>query len=229
MSIRPWLDVLPGSLGNCELYLSNDVSSEKNKVQEILHNDPILGPIVTSIELPPLRSDESVYESLTRAIVSQQLSTKAAATIYGRFIESLGTGRPEPHSILSIRMERLRAVGLSGQKAGYVKNIAERATADNWNDIPWQTMRDEEIIRYLTEIKGVGLWTVQMLLIFTLHRPDVFPAGDLGIQQAMRLLYPLDGLPKGDLIRHMEDIADKWSPHRSLASRYLWRYKDTRP
>lgn len=190
-----------------------------------LSKDPLLKKAITAVDLPEYKPETTVYGSLLRSIISQQLSVKAAATIYGRFVDLFDSKTPPPALILGKTMEELRAVGLSKQKAGYMQNIAHFAQQNNLDKIDWTTYSDEEIITLLTQIKGVGVWTVQMILMFTLQRPDVLPTADLGIQQAIQQLYGLD--EKGKLlIAKMKEIAAPWSPYRTTACLYLWRWKD---
>lgn len=198
--------------------------------QDIKHylktKDHKLVPIIDSIALPTLASDD-VYKDLLSSIVSQQLSIKAAKTIYERFLALFPNQYPHPEWVLALENEQLRSVGLSGQKTAYIKNTALHFQENNLLDRDWSAYDDETIISELTAIKGVGKWTVQMILMFTLKREDVFPIDDLGIQQAMQHLYGLDKTAK-DFKKQMETVATHWKPYRSIASRYLWRWKDTK-
>ena len=124
-----------------------------------------------------------------------------------------------------MEVEDLKAVGYSRQKANYIRNIATFALDNDFEQRDWDNMSDEEIIKMLTQIKGVGVWTVQMLLIFSLNRPDVFPNGDYGVQMAIKRLYDLDE-EKSALIRKMNELAEAWTPYRSMVSRYLWLWGD---
>jgi DNA-3-methyladenine glycosylase II len=135
------------------------------------------------------------------------------------------TKTPAPALLLSKSAEDLRAVGLSKQKAGYMHNIASFALQNDLEKIDWSTYSDDEIITFLTQIKGVGAWTVQMILMFTLQRPDVLPTADLGIQQAIQQLYEVEETGKA-LITKMKEIAATWSPYQTTACLYLWRWKD---
>jgi DNA-3-methyladenine glycosylase II len=127
--------------------------------------------------------------------------------------------------VLELPIEQMRAVGLSNQKASYLKNVAQFFRDNDLENKDWSNLSDEEIITYLTQIKGVGRWTVQMILMFTLARLDVFPVLDLGIQQGMKRLYSLEQEGK-DLHKTMHEIAEHWRPFRSVASRYIWKWKD---
>jgi DNA-3-methyladenine glycosylase II len=195
---------------------------------EHLSQDPTLKSIIEKIEMPEYAQTEmDVYLALLESITSQQLSVKAADTIFKRFLALFPDNYPSPELVIVIEIEKMRAVGLSQQKSSYIKNVAQFALD---NGLDWQTLQaktDSEVIDYLTVIKGVGKWTVEMILMFTLHRPDVFPIDDLGIQNAMIKLYNLSSTGK-ELKKEMLKIAEPWSPYRTLACRYLWRWKDTK-
>lgn len=197
----------------------------QEKILQHLSKDPLLKKAIEAVDLPEYKPETTVYGSLLRSIISQQLSVKAAATIYGRFVDLFDTKTPDPSLILEKSVEDLRAVGLSKQKAGYMQNIATFAQQNDLEKIDWTTYTDEEIIKFLTQIKGVGVWTVQMILMFTLERPDVLPTADLGIQQAIQQLYSVEAKGKA-LISKMKEIAASWSPYQTTACLYLWRWKD---
>lgn len=191
-----------------------------------LRKDPHLGSIIGTIELEPIELSNDVYNRLITAIIYQQLSGKAAATIHGRFLGIFPDEYPEPDRLLALEVSDLRAVGLSNQKARYVQNVAEFFLENNLLDHSWDQLSDREILDLLTSIKGVGEWTTQMILMFTLGRPDILPLGDLGIQQAMQQLFQLEGLSTRELKKEMEKRSDPWRPYRTLCCRYLWRWKD---
>ncbi len=197
-----------------------------NAIKKHLSKDAPLKSIIASIELSTLEKGNNVYESLVRAIVFQQLSGKAASTIYGRFLALFGKKHPTPKKLAIADIETLRSAGLSNQKAGYVKNVAHFFVTEKLSRKNWDIIADDEIINYLTQIKGVGKWTVQMLLMFTLHRPDVLPIDDLVVQQAMVEIYDIKETGKARK-KKMIAIAEQWRPYRSYASRYLWKWKDT--
>lgn len=197
----------------------------QEKILQHLSKDPLLKKAIEAVDLPEYKAETTVYGSLLRSIISQQLSVKAAATIYGRFVDLFETKTPNPSLILEKSVEDLRAVGLSKQKAGYMQNIATFAQENDLEKVDWNTYTDEEIIKFLTQIKGVGVWTVQMILMFTLERPDVLPTADLGIQQAIQQLYSVEVKGKA-LISKMKEIAAPWSPYQTTACLYLWRWKD---
>ena len=191
-----------------------------------LSADPALGPVIRrvgAIELKPRRL--APYESLVRAVIHQQLSGKAAATILGRFEERLGAGKfPKPEAVLAASDENLRAAGLSGQKASYLRGLA-RAAADGTLPTLRECgkMNDESIIETLTRLKGVGRWTVEMFLIFNLGRPDVLPALDLGVRRGFQIAHRRRQMPEPKVLaRH----GTRWAPHRTLATLYLWKAAD---
>lgn len=195
------------------------------KIKKHLSEDLVLKPLVKSLKLDPLNAERDVYLSLTRSIVSQQLSVKAADTIYGRFEGLFPKRYPHPKQLLKKTEEELRGVGLSRAKAGYVQNVATFALAEKWTKKDWSSLEDGEVMKYLCQIKGVGPWTAQMILLFCLNRPDVFPIKDLVIYQVMIELYGLN--PKNKTIdKQLDKIANQWSPYRSYACRYLWQYRD---
>jgi DNA-3-methyladenine glycosylase II len=190
------------------------------------NNAPELIPLIDSIELPTLTSKD-VYSDLLDSIVSQQLSVKAAGTIFARFLDLFPNRYPAPEWVLLLEHDQLRAVGLSGQKANYIKNTAQFFLDNELIEKDWTTVSDDEIIKQLTTIKGVGKWTVQMILMFTLQREDILPVDDLGIQQGMTRLYNMDASAKS-FKKDMENLAESWRPYRSIASRYIWKWKDTK-
>jgi DNA-3-methyladenine glycosylase II len=199
------------------------------KAQEHLaHKDPKLRPLLANITLESLEPRHSnIYEALLRSITYQQLSGKAAATIFGRFLALFGENGPEAATLAAMDIEALRAVGLSKQKATYLQNVARFHLEHNIGEgRDWSGWTDEDLTKLLCGIKGVGVWTVQMILMFQLGRPDVFPVGDLGIQQGMASLYGIEYANEKELKSKMTDIAKQWRPYRSIASRYIWRYKD---
>jgi len=170
-----------------------------------LSKDPLLSKVIDSVSHEFAKPSGTVYEGLLSSICSQQLSVKAAETIHGRFLNLFG-GSPQPQALLATPVDELRAVGLSYRKASYVHNVAQFFTEKKLQDANWDAYKDEDIIEILTEIKGVGRWTVQMILMFELGRPDVMPLDDLGIQKAMIELYELKTVKK-ELRHMMEQIA----------------------
>jgi DNA-3-methyladenine glycosylase II len=206
----------------------DQIMIEKGEIESVLARDPVMAGIMGQVELdwamPP---EKDVYLSLLRSIVSQQLSVKAANTIYHRFLGLFGEdGYPHPGDLLALAPENLRSKGLSKQKAGYLRNIADYFSQAAQQDVDWSALPNEDIIRRLTSIKGVGRWTTEMVLMFSLRRPDVFPVDDLGIRQGMGKFYKIEAVKKRDFTRRMEEIAEQWKPYRSYACRYIWAAKD---
>jgi DNA-3-methyladenine glycosylase II len=161
--------------------------------------------------------------------MSQQLSTKVAKVIYHRFLELYSGNEPTPEQIVITPLETLRGIGLSNAKAQYVLNVAQFAIDNNLDDKQLKKMSNEDIIELLTQIKGVGRWTVEMLLMFTLGREDVFAVDDYGIQVAMKKIYKLDDSNKKEMREKMLKLSAKWSPYRTYACLHLWHYKDNVP
>lgn len=193
-----------------------------------LSKDRKLKKLIESREPFSLQQRRKVYLHLCGSIVSQQLSTRVADVIWNRFL-NLYDKHPSPEQILATPFESLRSVGLSNAKARYVQNVAQFALEKGmeWNQL--KKMSDEEVIVHLTQIKGVGRWTVEMLLMFALGREDVFALDDLGIQNAMIKLYKIDASDKKQLKLEMQRISSRWSPFRSYACLHLWNWKDNSP
>lgn len=166
------------------------------------------------------------YGALLRAIVGQQLSTKAARTIYERLIALFGDRPPEPEELLGVDEDELRSVGLSRAKATYLRSLAQHVIDGELELDRLRELDDDEVIAQLTAVKGLGTWTAHMFLLFHLGRPDVLPVGDLGVRRGAQIAYGLDELPSA---AELTDIAEAWSPYRSLASLYLWRSLDNTP
>jgi DNA-3-methyladenine glycosylase II len=191
----------------------------------ILHlkkSDPVMRGIIERVGVFRMEFGDPTFHSLAEAILYQQLNGKAAVVIFKRFIEQ--TGDPvTPEGILKLTDVQMRAVGLSKQKTAYLRDLAEKTKAGLLEFERLGELPDEEVIRHLTQVKGVGVWTAHMFLMFTLGRPDVLPTGDYGIQMAIKKHYRKRKLPKP---KDMEKIAKPWSPYRSIACWYLWRSLD---
>ncbi|HEV8079273.1 MAG TPA: DNA-3-methyladenine glycosylase 2 family protein [Chitinophagaceae bacterium] len=168
-----------------------------------------------------------VYLQLCSSIISQQLSTKVAKVIFQRFLDLYHKKEPSAKEILATPVEKFRSIGFSNAKASYVHNVCNFFVENKLTDARLQKMSNEEVIDLLTQIKGVGKWTVEMILMFTLGREDVFAVDDLGIQQAITKMYKLDASDKKLMKEKMLQISAKWSPYRTYACRYLWGWKDT--
>jgi DNA-3-methyladenine glycosylase II len=184
-----------------------------------------VGPLPATREGRPERSDH--YGALVRSITGQQLSVLAARAIYGRLTARFGDRAPTPQEILDDDPEELRAAaGLSRAKVSYLRSLAEHVISGELELELLDGLSEEQVIAELVAVKGLGLWTAQMFLMFHLERPDVLPIGDLGIRRAIERAYTLDGLPAAP---EMERIAEPWRPHRTLACRYLWRSLQNEP
>ena len=191
----------------------------------VLTKDKTMETLISS--LPPLApvSEQDVYEALLRSIISQQLSTKVAKVISNRFLSFFPENDPKPDLLIATHDEHLRGLGLSWQKIKYVKDVAKFKLEGALEHKAIAALNDEEVISQLTKIKGVGKWTAEMILIFSLNRQNVFPLDDLGIQNAMVRLYNFTETGKPLKARMLEQ-AELWQPYRSIASRYLWKWLD---
>jgi len=193
--------------------------------------DPVLGALVEAHG--PLDEQQrrrgrpaEAYGALLRSIVGQQLSTKAARTIYERLIGLYDGQTPAPEQIVATDGDQLRAVGLSRAKAAYLRSLAGHVIDGELELDRLTELEDDEVIAQLTAVKGLGPWTAHMFLLFHLGRPDVLPVGDLGVRRAVQLAYGMEELPT---VAELGQIAEPWRPYRSLASLYLWRSLDSEP
>jgi len=191
----------------------------------VFEKDPVIKQVIEECaEIKITTWGQDIYFALCDCIISQQISAKVATVIFGRFCQLFPDEYPTPTLLLQKTDEELRGVGLSTQKMGYLRNLAEfqvkhNLTFDNLNELS-----DEEIIKFITQVKGIGRWTVEMLLMFSLCRPDVFPIDDLVIRQKIVKAYQLT--EEGKLLRkRMREIAQNWQPYRSFVCMYLWRWK----
>ena len=198
-------------------------------VQHLSQADPVLAAIIANGRPIQPSAHEDLYLALLKAVVSQQISTKAAAAIW-RKVEGLfkPDGYPEPNVLVQLTDEELRAAGLSRQKASYLRAIAEFALQGQLDHAHLSQLSEDDFTRHLTAIKGVGRWTAQMIQMFALDQPDVFAEGDLGVQNAMRRHYGLEETGKA-LLRRMTELAEPWRPYRSLACKYLWQSLNNEP
>lgn len=190
-----------------------------------LSKDKKLKNIIVS-PLGELPVKKNIALRLIASIMSQQLSIKVAAVIYKRFLDLYGGKEPTAAQILATPPETLRGIGLSNAKVSYVHNVARFVVDEKLTDAKLRKMEDADILTYLTQIKGVGRWTVEMLLMFYLGREDVFALDDLGLQQAMNKLYKLDPADKKTYRAKLLSLSARWSPYRTHACRYLWMWKD---
>ena len=190
----------------------------------VLRKDIYFAPLIKKYGRPPEREHRTVFQSLVRSIIYQQVTGKAAAAIMARFVALYpGEAFPSPLHVRDTSIETLRSAGLSGQKAAYIKDLAEKCTDGTIDEALLPTMTNDEVIEHLVRVKGIGEWTAHMFLITTLERLDVLPVGDLGIQKGFKALYKLRQLPTP---KKMEQLARPWRPFASIASWYLWRVAD---
>jgi DNA-3-methyladenine glycosylase II len=188
----------------------------------LMRRDPILAPVIREHrERSPLDTPvRDPFSALVHTITAQQISTKAAATIYGRLVGLMPNGVATPDAILSVTDDQLRQAGLSRQKSGYLRDLGAKVTS---GDLPIGSLHeldDEKVIEAIVKVKGLGRWSAEMFLMFRLHRPDVLPVDDLGIVNAIQRLYGLRKKPKADRIKK---IGEAWRPYRTVACWYLWR------
>jgi DNA-3-methyladenine glycosylase II len=198
-------------------------------IRDHLSKEPKIAPIVASITIPPRPDhDGDVYFGLLRSIAYQQLSGKAAGTIFGRFLDLYPDGYPHPEQLLEMDDDGIRTAGMSRSKTAYVKNVAQYWLDNKLINADWEKWSDEEIITMLTTIKGVGQWTVEMMLMFVLKRPDLLPLDDLIVKRNIIRLFQVDETLRGkkmtaELIR----VTEPWRPYRSYASRFMWAMYNT--
>ena len=197
--------------------------------REHLSKDKKLKKLIDAHEPFELSMHKNVCLRLCASIISQQLSTKVARVILNRFLELYNGQEPTPQQIVATPFDKLRAIGLSNAKTQYVLNVAQFAIDHQLTDKKLLKMSDDEVIELLTQIKGVGKWTVEMLLMFTLGRADLFSIDDYGVQSAMIKMYKLQKLDKKQLREKLIKISGKWSPYRTYGCLYCWHMKDNAP
>lgn len=194
---------------------------EYKKALAHIKKDPVMAGIISRVPLfERTTSTGDYFFDLADAIISQQLSIKAAATILKRFVALFPAEKVTPEAVLAVDTEVMRGAGLSYAKIKYIKDLAEKTLASGIVFEQFSLMTDEEIIEELMKVKGIGRWTAEMFLMFTLQRPDVFSYGDLGLRNAMKKLYSFASEPTKE---EAEKIAENWKPYRTIASRYLWK------
>jgi DNA-3-methyladenine glycosylase II len=196
----------------------------REAIKHLKNSDPVLAGVIERVGACRMEFGPPEFHSLAEAIVYQQLNGKAAVTIFKRFA-ALAGDPVTPAGILKLTDAQMRSVGLSKQKTSYLKDMAQRAARGELDFARLPELSDEEVVKHLTQVKGVGVWTAHMFLMFTLRRPNVLPTGDYGIQMAMKKHYRKRRLPKPD---QMEKIAKPWEPYRSLACWYLWKSLDVK-
>jgi len=195
----------------------------KKALVHLQNADPILGGIIQRVGPYRMQHRDPNFHTLVRSIVYQQLSGKAALTIFNRLIAAAKVDPLTPESVLKLRPARMRTLGLSKQKLTYIRELARMTRDGEIRFDQVHTLEDAAIIEHFTQVKGIGVWTAQMFLIFALRRLDVLPTGDLGVRAAIKKAYNLPELPSP---AEMERIAEAWRPYCSVASWYLWRSLD---
>ncbi|XP_062232653.1 alkylbase DNA glycosidase-like protein mag2 [Phragmites australis] len=199
-----------------------------------LHSaDPLLSAVISSTEAPTFTSSPSLpaFHSLARSILYQQLAPSAADAIYARFLKLLPSASAAasdavtPAAVLALAAPDLRAIGVSGRKASYLHDLAGKFAAGDLSDSAVAAMDEAALLTQLTRVKGVGEWTVHMFMVFSLHRPDVLPCGDLGVRKGVRELYKLKALPKPE---EMAALCERWRPYRSVGAWYMWRLMESK-
>jgi DNA-3-methyladenine glycosylase II len=192
----------------------------RKAINHLKKSDPVLAAIIARVGPCRIQFREPAFSTLVRSIVCQQLSGRVAAVILERLIAAVPGRELTPRAILKLTPEKMRSVGLSRAKTAYIRDLAERTKSGEvrFEDIHGRT--DDEVIEHLTQVKGIGVWTAHMFLIFALQRPNVLPVGDLGVRAAIKRAYGLEELPKP---KEVEQIAAGWHPYCSVAAWYLWR------
>lgn len=200
----------------------------KTALTHLAANDAFLADLIQNYPAPAFTPHINYYHELVSSIISQQLSVKAAHTIEGRFKDLFGGDFPSPELILEKDIEELRAVGLSRPKAGYIQDLAVKILDGTVRFDTLDTLSNQEVVDELTKVKGIGVWTVHMFLMFCMGRLNVLPVGDLGIRNGIQRLYGLDHLPDANDIE-MIAKTNGWSPYESVASWYIWQSLDNAP
>ena len=195
----------------------------RNAIRHLRKHDERMGEVISAVGLCKLRIDSNAFRMLSRSIVGQQLSTKAAATIWGRFQELVGDKRVPVSRVQQLNHKQLRGVGLSDSKASYIALLAKNVASKQLKLRTLKDVSDDCVIHTLTEQKGIGVWTAHMFLMFSLGRPDILPTGDLGIANGIQSIYGLKQRPTPE---QMRKIAKNWHPFASVASWYCWQWLD---
>jgi DNA-3-methyladenine glycosylase II len=196
------------------------------RIAHLKRNDPVLKTVIEGITLQEISRTRGYFEALVEAIVSQQLSVKAADTIFKRFAALVPRKKfPTPKDILKLSTAKMRKAGLSRMKVSFIKDLAKKVLDKTVNLKEIEEWPDEKVMEHLVAVKGIGPWTAEMFLIFSLQREDIFSYGDLGLRNAIQKLYKMKKTPT---LRQAQKITEKWKPYRSLASRYLWASIDNK-
>ncbi|KAJ8762366.1 hypothetical protein K2173_007524 [Erythroxylum novogranatense] len=198
----------------------------ESAIRHLRESDPLLGSLMNVHPPPSFESFDTPFLALTRSILYQQLALKAGRSIYARFIALCGgESGVLPETVLALTPQQLRQVGVSGRKASYLHDLARKYQNGILSDAAILSMDDKSLFTMLTMVNGIGLWSVHMFMIFSLHRPDVLPINDLGVRKGVQLLYNLEELPRPS---QMDQLCEKWRPYRSVASWYLWRFVEAK-
>jgi len=199
---------------------SPPVSIMRKAILHLQQADPVIGGIIKRVGSYRIQYREAGFETLVKAIVYQQLSGRVAQVIFERLLATLPEGPLTPEGVLSLRPARMRGLGLSTQKTVYIRDLARRVRSGSLDFSQLRQLADAQVIERLTEVKGIGVWTAHMFLIFALRRTNVLPSGDLGIRAAIRKAYGMAELPKP---AEIEALGQRWHPYCTVASWYLWR------
>ncbi len=192
----------------------------RKAIRHLQAADPVMGGIIARVGAYRIQFREPGFETLVKSIVNQQLSGRVAQVIFGRLVAAVPDGLLTPEGILALRPQKMRKLGLSKQKTQYIRDLARQTRAGVLNFGELQALADDEVIERLTKVKGVGVWTAHMFLIFALKRTNVLPSGDLGIRAAIRKAYGLEELPKP---AEIDALGQRWHPYCTVATWYLWR------
>ena len=192
----------------------------RKAIVHLKKSDPVMRAIIDRVGAYKIEHREPGFETLVRSIVYQQLSGKVASVILGRLIAMLPGGKVTPDAILKLTPARMRKAGLSKQKTAYIRDLARKTNKGHVKFETLEALTDLEVIEHLTQVKGIGVWTAHMFLIFALRRPDILATGDLGVRVAIRKAYQLEELPHP---KQVEELAAAWRPYSSVAAWYLWR------
>jgi len=195
----------------------------RKAIVHLKKSDPVMRGIIERVGAYKIQHREPSFETLVRSIVYQQLSGKVATVILGRLVAMLPDGKVTPDAILKLTPARMRKAGLSKQKTAYIRDLARKTKKGHVKFETLAELTDLEVIEHLTQVKGIGVWTAHMFLIFALRRPDILATGDLGVRTAVRKAYELEALPAA---KEMEELAAGWRPYASVAMWYLWRSLD---
>ena len=196
----------------------------RKAIHHLKKSDPVMAAIIERVGPCRMQFGEPTFHSLAESILYQQLNGKAALTIFNRFTDAAGDPLT-PAGILKLTDAQMRAVGLSKQKTGYLRDLSEKTKAGLLEFERLAELSEEDVIAHLTKVKGIGVWTAHMFLMFTLRRPDILPTGDYGVQAAIKKHYKKRKWPKPEV---MEKIAKPWAPYRSIACWYLWQSLDVK-